>query len=329
MQSYVSDKTDKGRTVLKLSVLCALSVLGCTLLGYFILPFAAAYYATILISERGTRRIATYVVPIIMFTVNFFLRGFYSLEAIAYIAVALVIYFCFTKGVSKGETVFYTTLCVALLILASAVLLSFELTKSAELLSVKQFYMNLYNSYRAFFVDTVSSLTQTTNDGKVFFLFNTYEVEEMFRMLVMSIVPLFFISSFAVSGLTLKCFCRNVRNLPAEEYEVDDWRLKVPSIVSYFFIATVILSLMMGASDGIFGYTLMTVHSIFTALFLYMGFRYFYGFFLSRGRSAFFATVICIVVFVLLSSYSVSIFSYLGVICCLVSAGKAKKENKS
>ena len=130
----------------RLAVSCVLSVIGCILLGYFMLPLAAAFYAGVLLYEKPNKRILSYVIPIVMFTLNLLLSGLFSLEAIAYVLVGLVIYICSSKNKSKGESVFWTTLLIAVLILISAIILPFDLNGSVGLISIKQFYSNLYFS---------------------------------------------------------------------------------------------------------------------------------------------------------------------------------------
>ena len=326
MHFGLKNNCDQLKTIVKLAIFSAVFAFGCTLLGYLFLPFAAAYYAAVLVYERGGRRIASYVVPIVMFTLNLILRGLYSLEAVAYVAVALIMYFCITRGASNAETSFYLSACIAVMILISAVLLAFEMTQITELVSVKQFYQGIYENYKDYFVQNVSKLLNSTNEGELFLLYNSYEVELLFVTLAVSLVSVFLIASFALSGVTVKCFKRIIRRYSADECGILEWKFRTSGLVAYFYIAISLLSIFSNSGIGTYSYTLMVLNSVFSAVYLYLGLKFFIGFFLSRGRSRFFALVMCVIAFVLLSGYSVQAFSYLGVVCNLVANRSDKKK---
>ena len=207
MRVFIKNSCSYTSVIVKLAVCTTLSVIGCILLGYLFLPFAAGSYAALLLYENKAKRILSYAIPAVMFAANLLLNGVYTLEALAYVLVGLVIYFGFTHGISKGETVFWTSFLIAALIILSAILLPFDnLGGSIGVISIKQFYSNLYNDYRTFFVELVTSLTQADENGIWFFAFNVYEAEAMFTELVMAIIPLLAVTAFLISGVSVKLF---------------------------------------------------------------------------------------------------------------------------
>ena len=327
MHFLPENKSSYASVMSRLSVLTVLSIIGCIMLGYLVLPLAAGFYASVLLYEKKSKRILSYAIPAVMFTVNLLARGLYTLEAVAYVAVGLIIYLGFTRRISKGETVFWMTLLVALLILLSAILLPFELSGSVGVISIKQFYSNLYGNYRTFFVEQITSLTKTTSDGMNFFAFNTYEAEKMFSELVIYLIPLLAVFAFLLSGISLKIFSRTVMRYSGEESGIAKWDFKTSNTVAYFFIAVSILTLLNDFNGSVFDFTLTSLNTIFSAVFAYIGIKNVFRFFTSRGRSVIFTVIIMLVISALLASNIVSVLSYLGVFVNILM-NKSKREAK-
>ncbi len=329
MQFLLKNQSQYGAAILKLSALTVLFVVGCMLFGYLLLPPAAAFYAGILVYEKKTKRIMSYAIPAVMFTINFLLRGFYSLEAVAYIFVGVIIYLASTRKLSKGEAVFWVTLAVTVLMLISAVLISFESAGGVGIIPIKQFYSNLYRNFRDAFIDKVSSLTVTLESGTKLFAYNSYEAEAMLFELVILFLPSFLVACFAVAGLTFKCFSRLVDKLSGEESGIYEWSFKTSNTVAYFYILISVLDIFIPSSTGVFAFSLMTLNTFFSVVFAYLGIKNLYAFFINHGRSSLFSKIAIAVVFVLLSSNAVSIFSYIGAIVNIASnnAEKALKNN--
>ena len=128
----------------KLSLYSALSVLGCILLGYIFLPFAAAYYGALLTFENRGKRVMTYVLPAIFFTLNLIIRAAFSLEAVCYVILGAILYFAARKNWSKSETAVWMIAVTLILLSLSAVFIAFEKTGSIGFMPLKQFYSNIY-----------------------------------------------------------------------------------------------------------------------------------------------------------------------------------------
>lgn len=329
MQFLLLNKSQYGSVIFKLSAFTVLSVIGCIIFGYLLLPLAAAFYACILAYEKKSKRVMSYVIPIVMFTVNLLISGFYSLEALAYVVVGVIIYFAAVKRISKGEAVFWVSLAVAFMMLLSAILLSFELTGSVGAIPIKQFYSNLYRNFSDSFISRVTSLTRKTEGGIFTFAFNIYEAEAMLAELIILVIPIFVIASFTIAGLSFKCFSRIVNWLSGEDSEVNEWSFKTSNLIAYFYILLAVLNLFVTSYSGVVGFSLMILSMVFSVIFAYVGIKYTYYFFLSRGRSSLFAKIVIVIAFVLLSSAAVTVFSYIGaVINIAVNKTQKKLENK-
>ena len=324
MQFSIKNKSQYGSVILKLSFFTALSVIGCMLLGYLLLPLAAAFYAGILMYENKTKRVMSYAIPAVMFAINVLLRGFFSLEAIAYVVVGGIIYLASARNASKGEAVFWATLSLAVMMLISAVFLAFESTGAVGIIPVKQFYSNLYRSLYDTFIDTVTSLTVASESGINLFAYNAYEAEAMFFELVILSVPVFLIICFVLIGLTFKCFSRIVKRVSGEESGINAWAFRTSNTVSYFYIIIAALDMFFSSSNGVLALSVTVLNTFFAVVFAYLGVKYVYAFLINKGRSALFSKLAVVVLFVLFSSNAVSIFSYLGVIVNIVTNNSKK-----
>lgn len=328
MRVSIKNNCSYTSVIVKLAVCTTLSVIGCILLGYLFLPFAAGSYAALLLYENKAKRILSYAIPAVMFATNLLLNGIYSLEALVYVVVGLIIYLAFTRGVSKGETVFCLSFLVTVFIVLSAILFPFDnLGGSIGVISIKQFYSNLYNDYRTFFVELVTSLTQADENGIWFFAFNDYEAEKMFTELVMAIIPLLAVTAFLISGVSVKLFFHAVLRYSEDKNDLRAWEFRTSNLIAYFYVAIAILYILNDFNGSVFDFTLTSLNTIFAAVFAYIGVKSVYRFFTSRGRGPMFTVIIIVVISMLLASNIVSLLSYLGVIVNVKMNGK-KHEAK-
>lgn len=314
------------QVLVKYTLLTLLSALGCSLLGYVFMPFAAAFYAAILTFENTGKRILSYVLPIIIFLINFSLRGIYSLEAIAYLIVGLSLYFCIKRNKTKGETAFWLGFSIFICLVVSFLLLVLELSVYAGYESPISYFSYTYESIRTYFLDTVTSLVHEDGNGIQIFVYNLYEAEMFFRELVIYVISVAFLLSFVLSGITLKIFCHTVEKNAEENAEMSLWFFKTSNIVAYFFIALSIIALMADSDGSAFSYVIFALNTLFTAVFAYIGIKSIYYFIISRGKSRAFAIVLIVIIFALLSSFSFQLLSYLGVIVNIVTNKVAKNK---
>lgn len=315
------------RVIFTYAALTFISALGCSLLGYIALPFAAAFFAALLLFENPEKRVVSYVLPVVIFLVNMLLRGIYSLEAIAYLIVGLVIYFCVKRNKSKGETAFWIGFSVLVSIILSAILLLVELSRAADA-TVSGFYFDTYYKYKEVFLDTLTSLVYEEFDGVQSFAFNLYEAKMLFRELIIYLIPATILISFALSGFTLKVFCRSVAKNSRDDSEIYAWNFGTSNIVSYFFIALSVVALMASSDGSTFAYVIFTLNTLFTAVFSYIGLKALYYIIISRGKSRFFAIVLIIILFALLSSLTFQLLSYFGVITNIVTNKALKNKQR-
>ena len=315
----LSDEVTYNKVITKLSIYTILSVFGCILLGYIFLPLATAFYAALLIYENNAKRILSYVIPIIMFTINFFIRSAFSFEAITYVALGVFLYYAAKKKWSKSESAVWMTAITLVFFILSAIFIAFELTGDFSALALRQFYSNLYLNFEKLVINTLTSLVKSTEEGNTVFVFSDYQASITFKEIMILVIPLSILIAFALVGLTFKIFIAFTVKHSNEECEIGAWFFGASNIVSYFYVAIVLLGFISPADGSIFAHSLSTLIMIFSVVFAYIAVRFIYNYLLSRGRSRFFSALIIIVGFAILSMDIISILSYIGVFLNIIT----------
>ena len=323
----LSDEVTYNKVITKLSIYTILSVFGCILLGYIFLPLATAFYAALLVYENSTKRILSYVIPVLMFTLNFFIRSAFSFEAITYVALGVFLYYAAKRRWSKSESAVWMTILTLIFFILSAIFIAFELTGDFSALALRQFYSNLYVNFEKLVISTLTSLVQSTEEGNTIFVFSDYQASLAFKEIMILVLPLSILIAFASVGLSFKVFAAFTSKHSNEECEIGSWFFGASNLISYFYVSIVLLGFIVPADGSIFAHSLSALIMIFSVVFAYIAVRFFYNFLLSRGRGRFFSALIIIVGFVLLSTDIISILSYIGVFINVITNRALSKSN--
>lgn len=313
MQFTVKNKNSYTKTISLLVLLTALSLFGCTQLGYLFLPFASAFYAALLLYDKTPKKILSIILPTLFFAVNFLFEGVYSLEAVSYAAVGIIIYFAVTKGMSKGETAFYLTTALTFLIAASAIFLAFKATGRVEAAAVTEFYGTIYNTFKDEFIEMLTSLTTENAEGITVFAYNVHNAEALFRELVILLVPIFILFAFLLSGLSLKFFSLTVRKISGDECDISAWHFGASNFIAYFYIAVFVISMLAAGDSSVFSLVLISLNTVLSCVFAYLGFTFVYGVLRSHGKSPFFSATTVIIVCIIFASFALQLLSFVGV----------------
>lgn len=313
MQISLKRKNGSTKNVVMLSIYTLLFALGCMVFGYLLLPIAAAFFALLVLCENPNKRIFSYLVPVITVTANIFVSGLYSLEGIAYAAVGLIIFAAFRRGLSKGETAFWISLAVFVLMLLSLILVFVNAKEALDIGSLKEYCANLYSTVKTQFVEAVTSVKLQVDEEVSFFAYNAYVAEALFDELLIYSVAVFSLISFFIAGITLKLFVKIANSYSSEETRISDWSFRTSNAVAYFYIIVSVIAYFEAAGASVFSYVVITLNTIFSAVFLYIGVKTVFHFIVSRGKSKFFAALLIIIASGLVSSFAAQLLSYIGV----------------
>lgn len=322
MNSELRNNRIERPSIAQLALFTALSGIGCLLLGYLLLPVAAAFYAALLTLENKNGKILSYVIPAVIFIINILFNGFFSLEGIAYVAVGAVLYFTYKSGKSKGEAAFYVSLLIVVMIFISAAFLAFDNVGALRVSSIGEFYSQLYLSLKGDFISVVSAMKSVNADGFTEYTTNATEAEAMFNSAVNMLLPFVILVAFLLCGVTFKLFSGRIFRYSDDKEKIVSWNFGTSNAVAYFYIAVSVFS-MLGAT-GAFGLVITSLDLVFLAVFAYVGFRVVH-IMISAKKGPRMATVVIIAAIILLSSFAIQLLSYLGVYFTIMF-NKAKKD---
>ncbi len=267
--------TEKGakNPLVLASVLTIIFGIGSIFLSYILTPFAAAFYAALLLAERKRKKILSLIIPIAIWLLAFAFYGPFAMEGIIYVAIGCIIYAMYTRNASKAQCAFFATTVTVISILLSTLFLAFVVTKQYSIESALDFYRKQFEIFKQWFAEFLTSVSLTSGNGGENILFSEYDAEEILNSAVVSLIPTLFVISFAISGIALKVFSIFVKFYSASKSPVYSWDFNVANIVAYTFIAVAILN-MFTTSSGIFSNVISSIYLVLFAIFFYIGLRF-------------------------------------------------------
>ena len=297
---------------LRLIVITVLSCIGCSLAGYLVLPLAAGAYAALLILEGEGKRIFSYILPVVMFIFNFLINGFYSFEGLAYVGVALIIYFAYRYSLSKGESAFYVTAFLVISVLISVFLIGFSKVDTLSFSAVGEFYSDILLNLKKEFIDTLTSYVTTDSEEVTYFVLNFFEAEVLFYQLLLLTVPIVIIFSFMICGLTHKFFSLMLNKYCEKEVRINDWTFTTSNFIAYFYVIVSIIAFLSQYQSGVFAFSVNYISLILRFVYVYIGFTFLYRIF-SAKFSGFYIILFFAIALILLQNSFFVILSYIGV----------------
>ena len=266
------------KTIVYLSVLTALSGVLTALVGELLLPFAAAFYASLLLFEKNSKKTLSIVMGIALVALNVAvgvaMKSYIPILSIEVILVALAIFYMYSKGMGKGECAFTVTAITTLMLLLSLIFAAFYSQGEYTWEAVASFYSELYESSRFGFVEQLTDLTAALPNGTAEMLFSAEEAGAMFDSVVNSLISYIIIIGFFIAGITFKIFSAVVFRCSNNPAKIKAWRFSTSNIVAYFYIALIVLSFFVGSSTDIFSVTVSNLYNIFMFVYAYIGFGY-------------------------------------------------------
>ena len=313
------EKTKKHNHLLVLiSFITALSQIA---LGYLAMPFAAGFYAALLFSENGKRRLFSYVLPIFSFVLNFLINGFLSLEGVAYAMLGALIYLLYTFKFKKADAVFFSTLLTLLLASLSLVLLAFDVIGVVRASAISEFYMQIYKDIKDGFMAFSTTLVEEDALGLKKFVFNVFEAEELFLELAILFVPLLMVTSLIIAGIAIKIFDFLVKKANQTGIKAREWTFNVSRITAVFYLFLALIS-GVATDSGVISLSVQTLYFIFLAVFFYLGLRSVFNF-ISNKSSKPIGALIAIGAIVLFSTFIFELLSFVGAFIALRAKSKA------
>jgi len=307
----------------KLPLFCILTALfgfACIMLGYLFLPLAASAFASLLLYENKNKRIFSYVIPVALYAINVIFNGFFSLEAIVYVAVGLILYFFTVKGRNKNETVFWIAFAISVFILLSFVAVGFSSNSSVSFGALRAYYAGIYDSLKRIFIEIVSSLHMADDEGVLFFIFTRENAENIFHSLLLDLPSLIIILSLILTAVTIKIFDTfRVRSLGESREALSAFM--PPKFIAVAYIFTAILWLFASSSGDLLAITVRNLNNVFTALFFYLGFTKAFSA-VKNARGAIFAVLLLVVSLFVFAETAITLLAFIGTFAALKNSNK-------
>ncbi len=328
MHSNFKKSVSYSKAIFTIGFLTVLFAFGSIMLGYLFMPLASATYAALLLFENKYKRILSYIIPVAVFVINFFLNGIYSLEAITYVFIGFLIYVLYSKRVKKNDAVFFLTGAILISLLCSVVFVAFKINDSTSLNSLMDFYSHLYYSQKEQFIDFCTNLISSDSEGISYFVFTTEYAENAFHSLIILLPALSIIIALILSGLSLKMFRGYLLKYSEDCAQLSEWNYIPSAFFSYTYICVAVLNLFLSSTSGVISVALTNLYYILLAVFAYMGIKFVYSILRARN-SGLYALILLLAAIMLLTTTAFVIFSYIGVYFSITLFNKSdKKQNK-
>lgn len=282
----------------------------CLIFGYLALPFAAGFYAALLSVEKKENRIFSYISPLIPLVANVFINGFYSLEAITYVAVGAIIFYGYDRRKNKAVISFLASATIIAFVVLSMVFLAFDKLGTLKGTAPLDFYYEFYEVGKVEFVEFLTSFTSVDSENVIFYTFNASDAVDMYNSIVIFCIPLFAILSFIAVGISSKILSSIMRKYNIEDKRLVNWNFITTPFLAYSYLVITALSSI--SSQGIVGVSLSFVGSILMAVYFYIGISATYTFICSK-KGARFAIISILAAIVIFSSFVPQLISFIGV----------------
>ena len=324
MDLEIKSRRSYASEIAFLSIMTLVFGIGCIFFGYLLLPVASGFYAALLACEKREGRILSYVLPLIPITLSvFIINTFYSLDAIAYVVVGLIIYIGFEKKHNKAITTLISV--IALLIMFFVSLIFVVLDQYGQIKALTSFLGNSYKSGKNMFISYLTNSFSVDENGQMFNNYNPAEAVDIYNSFVISLIPLMVIFALASAAIAMRILASNVSKYNSEDKRLVGWKFVTSPFLAYSYLVLVVLSSL--SQEGIVGISLSFIATIFMVIYFYVGLCATFNF-ISKKKSSGFAIVVIVGLFFVIQFSALEIISFIGVFVNN-SAYKAKKAKKT
>ncbi len=282
--------------------------------GDIFVPLCAAYLAALMLFDRTKQRICSVLISVsilVLNTLGIIFTDVVSLSGIMAVGGAVIITACFLSHRTKNECVLAVTVIFSLLIAAG---FTFTLMKEAgefSFTAAAELYDSLYTTVRSGFLSSIGDITSSLGDGTADVIISTEEIGAAFDTMANLVIAFTVIFAFILAGITFKALERVVSHNAKDSQCMIEWSFCPPALFGYFYLILFVVSFFMTEAT-VFSITVLNLYYVFTAVFIYPGFRLAVAF-LSSARSAGFAYIMIFAALLIFPTFAVELLSLLGV----------------
>lgn len=313
MQIKLKNEKNLYKTLGLLSVLALLvSLIGIFLID-IVVPVSAALVAmVILLEEKKNKPISLVLISLVCIAnvLSVGLLGGFMFSGFETVILAVIIFLCFKKNVSKSETAFTLSAVAVLFIIFNAVFFAMCSKGVFDLGAVKIFYSELYSLIKEEIVSYLGAINSSLSETSSELLLSPDDVGALLDSLVSMLISFIAIAGFAVAGFALKFFTAIAYRLTLDK-DILKWRFRTDSMFAYIYFALLLLQIFTMGSSDLFAIMVMNLAYIFGAVYAYIGFNFALSL-LSLRRGPVFSFIILIIGFAMFSSVMIDILSVVG-----------------
>lgn len=314
MKVNLNEKLSAKKTLLILSLFAIFTALLCVILSDILLPVLVALLAALLCFDQGTKKIYAYSTVAAVLAINiigcFFIGQFLMFWGVYALILAFVIYRFASKGKSKMECVFISTILYSAFIIISFVIFAMIQCGEASLDAVSQYYSQVIENLRVIFVDNMYANISEAYAGTELAL-SPEMLSQAFDMVISNIISFIFISGFIFSGIAFKIFTATTLRYAEDKEYILNWRFATPSLYAYFYLILIVVSLFTASGTGAFAVCVSNLYNIFMVVYAYIGFNAAHAF-LARKRKPGGSFIILLIVTVIFLNFALEILAMIG-----------------
>ena len=319
-----SARSLKSKVILSLfAVLGSVAVAMLSQLGFLLIPLVAAPLAVLFITEIDSRRIFSFVVPVVAVAVDLLFNLIYSFNCLSAVAVAVIIYIAVRFGFfAKSESAILALIVASVIAVISFVMLGCYYVGAFDFEKVMTAYNEMLSEFEAIWIDAMKQYVLADETGELAAVMTDDAVRSMYSVVVNSFFSMLVAAVFLAVGLTYKLFERMLMKRTAFPEALMAWRFSLTPVYAVFYLALSVLSLF--ADGEIFGIVILNLNNIFMFIFAYLGYLFATAYLRMRTRLRS-GKLLLILAILMFSSAAVSILSYVGVFATFM-LDKAQKN---
>lgn len=330
MRFVFDEKFDRRKALVSASILAFVFgafTIASFQLGIFFAPILAGLHASVILFERGKKRIMTFLIPAVLIIAEFIFCGVYSPNCLMALMISLGIYFTFTRSFfNKSEGAFILTVLVSSFIVLLFFLAAFYFNESFDVELAKQYFQAVLDDSRSDFVDrmmeTINSSGSSTQSGMLNAL-TEEDILALYGEFERSLLALVMIIGFTIVGMGYKVFGRYVFRYGSNKEELITWRFTPAGVITAVYIILFLVNLFTSGKTDLFSVGINNLYLFLSFAYAYVGFGFakaYLSYRFGNGK----ASIIVVIAILFLNVFAVNLLSALGVLFSIMAV---KYEN--
>jgi hypothetical protein len=278
--------------------------------GIVLLPLIAGSLAALIVIDK--KKLASLSVAVLLFAIDlvFGFTGYFSLLSLSSIAVALIISIHYTKNATKSDSALYSTVTLAFLIFASAVLYFIGTTSATTLYEAYEKFIEAFGEYKEYILSSISEITVSLEPNEQSEALKIAgEMMDSYIDYVLSLVSVF---AFLLVGFSHKLFSMLMFKYTSDTEHLKQWRFLPHKTYAYFYFFVAVLSIFLTKATSVLSVTADNLYFIFLYVFAYVGYKIITSILKNNGRSAIASHLIILSICVAFSSISIPLLAIMG-----------------